>query len=313
MDPVDDILTTMNIEESRYVRVDARAPWGISFRPRHLARLVLIASGSCWLTADSLGDPQLLTAGDCFLVQAAAEFTLEDEQGRDVVDCETVFEHAVGTVAKFGGCGELTEVASGRFSFDVTAAEPLFALLPPLFRLNLEGPSGQLLRATFDLIARESAEGGAGSDLVTSRLADVLFVQALRTCCGAVGAAGIGWLSALQDPRLAAAMRALHGDLARPWTVDGLAREAGMSRSAFAAAFRARAGDTPLGYLTSWRMYRAKSLLRATPLSVQEIAVRVGYDTGTALSRAFVRTEGVAPGAWRQQARRAARQQAVGA
>jgi AraC-like DNA-binding protein len=303
MDPVDDVLAAMNIEHSRYARVDARIPWGISFRPRELARLVLIASGSCWLLSDTLSEPQRLVADDCFLVHPAAEFTLTDELGRDVVDCEAVFAEAPGSTAQIGGDGAKTEIISGRFSFDATAAEPLFALLPPLLRLSLDSTSGQLLRATLELIARESDEAGIGANLVTSRLADVLFVQALRACCNAVGGHGIGWIAALRDPQLAPAIEALHGDLAYPWTVDTLARKAGMSRSAFAAAFRAKAGDTPLGYLTSWRLYRAKNLLRETPLSVQEIAVQVGYDTGTALSRVFTRKEGVAPGAWRRLAR----------
>jgi transcriptional regulator GlxA family with amidase domain len=126
-----------------------------------------------------------------------------------------------------------------------------------------------------------------------------LFVQALRAWCNSDGA-GIGWLAALRDPQLAAAMHALHSDLSRSWTVAGLAKEAGLSRSTFAAAFKARTGQAPLDYLTSWRMYRAKTYLRDSQLSLLEIAVRVGYDTDTALSRAFRRREGVAPGTWRK-------------
>lgn len=293
MDTVDDLLATMRIEDSRYVRIAAHAPWGLAFPARHLARLVLVSSGSCWLTAATLDEPVHLRANDCFLVRAGMEFALQDELGRTLVDCD-------GTDPRTGGDGELTEIVSTRFSFDAVAADALFALLPPLFRLSLDATSGQLLRTTFDLIARESTSAGLGSRFVVSRLSDVLFVQALRACCADVGGGTVGWVAALRDPQLATAMRALHEDLAHPWTVDALARAAGMSRSAFALLFKEKTGDTPLGYLTSWRMYRAKTLLRDTQLSVQEIAVRVGYHTGTALTRAFLRREGVAPGAWRR-------------
>ncbi|MEU7040547.1 AraC family transcriptional regulator [Streptomyces varsoviensis] len=300
MDPIDDLLATMRIEDARYTRVAARAPWGISFPPRHLARLVLISTGSCWLTSDVLDGPRRLGADDCFLVRAGVGFTLRDERGRPVVDCEEAFVRGPGGTARAGGDGAPTEIVSSRFAFDAVAAEPLFTLLPPLFRLHLDDTAGHLLRATFDLIAAEGATGRIGAGFVMSRLSDVLFVQALRACCAEFGGGAVGWLAALRDPRLAPALRALHEDLARPWTVDALARKAGMSRSAFAALFKEKAGDTPLGYLTAWRMYRVKTLLRESPLSVQEIAVRVGYDTGSALSRAFLRREGLSPGAWRQ-------------
>lgn len=188
---------------------------------------------------------------------------------------------------------------STRFAFDAVAAEPLFALLPPLFRLNLDDSSSRLLHTTFDLIARENSADGLGSGFIMSRLSDVLFVQALRTCCTDVRSGTVGWIAAMRDPRLASAIRQLHADLAHPWTVEELAHAAGMSRSAFAALFKEKTGDTPLGHLTAWRMYRVKVLLRDTPLSIQEIAVQVGYDTGTSLSRAFAKREGVSPGTWR--------------
>lgn len=311
MDPVNDLLATMKIESSRYVRITARAPWGISFPSRHLARLLLVSSGSCWLTSAELGEPQHLVANDCLLVRAGVEFALQDELGRALVDCDGMTVHEPGGSAEAGGDGAPTDIVSSRFTFDAVAADALFSLLPPLFRLSLDTEPGRLLRATFELIARESAADELGSGFATSRLSDVLFVQALRACCADVADGTIGWIAALRDPRLATAMRELHADLAHPWTVDALARGAGMSRSAFAALFKEKAGDTPLGYLTSWRMYRAKTLLRETSLSVQEIAVRVGYNTGTALSRTFLRREGVSPGAWRKSADDNARRSAA--
>lgn len=303
MDPLNDLLATMQVEDAAYTQVDARAPWGVSFAQRHLARLVHISSGSCWLAADPLDEPQRLTANDAFLVRAGVGFTLQDAVGRTVVDCDGLTFEASSHSARVGGEGELTRIVSARFAFDAVAAEPLFALLPPLFRLNLDDTSNELLRTTFDLIARENSANGLGGAFIMSRLSDVLFVQALRTCCADVGSGSVGWIAALRDPRLASAMQRLHTDVAHPWTVEELAREAGMSRSTFAVLFKERTGDTPLGYLTSWRMYRVKALLRDTPLSIQEIAVRVGYDTGTALSRAFSRREGVSPGAWRTRNR----------
>ncbi|WP_326835548.1 AraC family transcriptional regulator [Amycolatopsis rhabdoformis] len=300
MDPVEDVLTAMRIEQSRYLRVEATAPWGIAFHAPETTRLVLIASGSCVLTADALPQPRRLTAGDCFVVQATTKFALEDEPGRPLVECETLFPEPDRTVATHGGPGARTDIVSGRFSFDTTAAEPLFAMLPPLFVLDLHGAAGQQLRATFELLAREDAEAGLGSGLVTSRLADVLFVQAIRAFCE-TGGGTLGWLAAQRDPRLAAATRALHADLAHPWTVEALAREAGLSRSAFAAAFRAVVGETPLGYLTSWRLHQAKRLLHETDLSVAQIAARVGYESNAALTRVFRRREGTTPGAWRRR------------
>lgn len=109
-----------------------------------------------------------------------------------------------------------------------------------------------------------------------------------------------GWVTALTDRRVAKAIRAVHADLARPWTVAEMAREAGVSRSSFAAAFRSAVGESPLDYVTSWRIYRAKVLLSSSDESLAEIASRVGYDSDTALSRAFKRKVGMPPGTFRR-------------
>jgi transcriptional regulator GlxA family with amidase domain len=118
--------------------------------------------------------------------------------------------------------------------------------------LDLDGPSCRAVQATFDLLAQATAAGGIGTHLIVTRLADILFVQALRAVHASAINGEAGWLSALHDPQMAPAMRAMHTDIARRWTVDTLAREAHMSRSAFAAAFKAKTGDTPLGYLDSY-------------------------------------------------------------
>ncbi|MFD5823977.1 cupin domain-containing protein [Lentzea sp. NPDC060358] len=299
MDPVDDLLATMRIEDARYVQVEAHAPWGLSCPPRHLARLVLVAEGSCLLHSDALTSPERLRAGDCFLVRAGVGFTLCDADGSEVVDCDDLAAQASGHRVRLGGDGDPARIVSTRFTFDAIASEMFFALLPALFRLRLDDVSGGLLRATFDLIEQECSANRLGAGFVLSRLSDTLFVQAVRTFCADVGSGTVGWIAAFRDDRLARAVQDMHADLGRPWTVGHLARTAGMSRSAFAAVFRERTGDTPLNYLATWRMYRAKVLLRETTRSVQDIAAEIGYESGTALSRAFAKKEGVSPGRWR--------------
>ena len=148
------------------------------------------------------------------------------------------------------------------------------------------------------LIGIETSEDGLGAGLILKRLTDILFVQVVRSWLGGEGRVSTGWLAGLKSRKLATAIKAMHANLAHPWTVDSLAREAGLSRASFAAAFRSVTGETPLGYLTNWRMYRAKVLLRSGR-GLADVAAEVGYDSETALSRAFNRVEGVSPGAWR--------------
>jgi AraC-like DNA-binding protein len=129
----------------------------------------------------------------------------------------------------------------------------------------------------------------------------VRFVQAIRSHLNNIGESDVGWLAALSDKRIGAVMRALHDAPAAAWTVEKLASVANMSRSAFAARFKARLGEAPLEYLTRWRMFRAGVLLRSTERSLAEIASEVGYENDAALSKAFHRVVGMAPGAFRKQ------------
>jgi AraC-like DNA-binding protein len=299
MDPLEDVMTTMRVASSLYIRMQLRAPYAVRFDTRDQARLVVITRGSCWLVADDLSQPVPLAAGDCLIVKADTKFSLQDELGRKLIPCDRVLSKITGHTVQHGGEGALTEMLSGALSFDAAAAEPLMALMPRLVHVRLDEARAHLLQTTLQLIGLETAEDGLGARLVIGRLHDVLFMQAVRAWC-ATEQQAVGWLAGLKDRRLAASIRAMHGDLAHRWTVETLAREAGLSRSTFAAMFKAVTGDTPLDYLTGWRMYRAKVLLRGSDLSLMEIAARVGYDTDTALSRAFRRFEGIAPGEWRR-------------
>lgn len=167
--------------------------------------------------------------------------------------------------------------------------------------MSLEEAHADLVQATLALMGKEMAQDRPGSRFVVDRLTDALFVQAMRALFSEGCSFAPGWATALTDRRVVKAIRAVHADITRPWTVAQMAHEAGMSRSSFAAAFSSAVGEPPLDYVTNWRIYRAKVLLSSSDASLTEIATRVGYDSDTALSRAFRRKVGVPPGAFRRR------------
>ena len=156
------------------------------------------------------------------------------------------------------------------------------------------------LDTTLDLIAFELDNRRAGSDEILVRLTDILFVQVLRTYALSLEPGEGGWLGALKDPPIAHALALLHGNPEARWSAADLARRVGMSRSLFFSRFTAQVGEPPSRYLTRWRMRAAAELMRREDLSSAELAERVGYGSEDAFARAFRRTLGVSPAAWRR-------------
>lgn len=150
------------------------------------------------------------------------------------------------------------------------------------------------------LITDEARTDRPAREMILARLLEVLLVEALRSA--AAEAAPQGIVRGLADPRLALAIRRLHQDPARPWTVEQMAKEAALSRSAFFNRFRQKVGVAPMDYLTSWRMALARNLLRSGQAGLQEIAERVGYGSASAFSTAFTRLVGVPPSRFAEQA-----------
>jgi AraC-like DNA-binding protein len=206
---------------------------------------------------------------------------------------------------RVGRTGPETHIISGLFELDAWSSKPLLELLPRVICVRSDQANTGALGATLDLLAVEAAGQAIGSPIVTSRLAEILFIQCIRAHHATAGAEEMGWLSALGDPQLGAALRAMHQAPARPWSVGALAAVAGMSRSAFAPRFKARVGETPLGYLTRWRMYKAGCALREGDEGIAAIARSVGYESTGAFNRVFQRTHGQTPGAFRRERRRA--------
>lgn len=307
MDPLDEVFSAMRVESALYARLEATAPWGLSTRRGdNQARFGLMLRGGGWLTLDegaSHREPIALVAGDCFVIPHGLPYTLRDDPKSSTVNCVDVVRANIGGVVPLGGGGAGTTVISGWFTFDPYGARPLLDLLPPLLHIRMDQDRTHLLQATLQLLAMETAQRGLGSGLIVSRLADIIFAQAVRAYIDSLDAeADTGWLAALSDRRIGAALHLLHKDVASSWTVETLAAAAGMSRSAFALRFKEKVGQSPLDYLTRWRMFRAGHLLRHTDKPLAEVANSVGYESEAAFNKAFKRSTGAAPGAYRRSA-----------
>lgn len=300
MDPLEDIFSSMRVQQAVYAHLEARAPWGISFREGAGARFGLVVRGGCRLRMLGSDESHALATGDCFLIAHGARYQLLDDLRTPTVDCFSLIRGRIGSPIHVGSDGAGTTVISGWFQFDVQGAQPLLALLPPLIHIRMQHERTKMLEAALQLLAMETEAGALGSGLVVSRLADILFLQAVRTHVATLGEHDTGWLAALADARMSAALRAIHKNLARDWTVDALAREVGMSRSALALRFKQKIGQAPLEYITRWRMWRAAEWLRNGGKSVGEVATLVGYASEAAFSKSFTRAHGTPPGRYRR-------------
>jgi AraC-like DNA-binding protein len=200
-----------------------------------------------------------------------------------------------------GGGGAQTLMTCGSFQFENGDHNPLLSLLPPL--LHIPGGRARLtewLEPTLRMLAHEARHPRHGSETLISRLIDIIFVQAVRAWVEDQPHDQGGWLGALRDQQIGAALGLIHREPHRDWSVAELAREVAMSRSIFAARFNSLVGAPPLTYLTRWRLRQAARMLAEERLSVGETALRVGYESEAAFSKAFKREFGQPPMAYRR-------------
>jgi len=269
--------------------------WAVRYADFGHPSFCVVLKGSCRLAVQG-EEPATLEAGDFVLLPATPGFTMSSLEPGTPVDLDP---HAAATMSTTNG----TEVRHGTpdgpadvrllggyFVFDSPDAALLVSLLPALVHVR----GAERLAVLVGLVAGESTEQRPGRDLVLARLVEVLLVEALRSTQGDDAPPGL--LRGLADARIARAMRTLHDDPARGWTVASLATEAALSRSAFHERFTRTVGLAPMEYLLAWRMAVAKGLLRRREGGIAEVAQRVGYGSASTFSTAFSRHVGQAPG-----------------
>ncbi|MBZ5715924.1 AraC family transcriptional regulator [Nannocystis pusilla] len=308
MDALSAVLASVRLQRTRWVSTVARAPWGVALPVvKSCIRFHYVVRGSAWLSVDRTDEPRVaLSGGDLAVLPLGHAHALRDHprsatrRFEEVARCVTRPTHGVIHI-DLGLKGPETNFITGAFVLDDPLATPILAALPPLIRMT---PDAEQAVPSFldniQFITREIATNRPGSEIVLLRMADVLFIQILRAYLARLPEDGGGFLGALRDPSIAAALGAMHRRAEAPWTVASLAKEAGLSRSVFAARFTELVGEPPLGYLTRLRMQNAAALLReGAPLA--KVSLLTGYSSEASFSHAFRKFSGMAPGAWRRR------------
>jgi AraC-like DNA-binding protein len=298
MDPMSDVLAGMRVRSFDYARLEAHAPWGITFK-KHSASLGMILEGQCWLSIERVSEPVLLRAGDCFLIVHGDAHALRATREAATRPFSKIFKPQ-SRVAQISGPGAAAVVVGGWFRFDPLSSRPLTKVLPPLIHIPAANSAVRGLDTTLQCLADETQVVAPGSEIVVNRLAEVLFIQMIRAFVASELDGRPGWLRALGNRQIGTALHLIHGDISRNWSVGELARAAGVSRSAFAHRFRALVGEAPMEYLTNLRMFKAGEMLRGSQLGLAEIARAVGYDSDAAFCHAFKRVSGTTAGEFRR-------------
>jgi AraC-like DNA-binding protein len=313
-DVLSDVLRAVRLTGAVYFDFELTSPWVAQAPPsREIAATVMpgaqrviefhvIARGACW--GGTLGgEPIRLLEGDLVVFPQGDAHVLSSAPGMHAQPDLAMYARSstpLPMVYEVGGGGDRARVVCGFLGCDERPYNPLLAALPSIIHLSAAGNAAKgWLGTLLNIAVGESGQARAGSENILARLSELLFVEALRRYLESLPAAEKGWLAGLRDPVVGQALAAIHGAPAEPWTVERLARAAGLSRSVFAERFMDIMGQPPMQYLALWRMQLAGRLLTDGG-TVASVAASVGYESEAAFSRAFKKLVGQSPAAWRK-------------
>ena len=290
-DPLSEVITLLQPRAVFSRRISGAGRWGVRYSAFGQPSFCAVLEGRCRLTVDG-HVPSTLEAGDFVLLPATPGFTMSGFEPARFERLDPKVTSKITGEVRHGTRGGRPEVRllGGWFAFDSPDSALLVSLLPSLVHVRGVERLSTLVR----LVGEEASEQRSGRDLVLTRLVEVLLIEALRLTPGEDAPPGL--LRGLADMQLAPAIRQMHNQIARSWTVAQLARTAALSRSAFFERFTRTVGLPPMEYLLAWRMAVAKDLLHRRDLGVAEVAERVGYGSASTFSTAFSRHVGQPPG-----------------
>jgi AraC-like DNA-binding protein len=308
VDVLTDMLQRSRARGAAFSHSTARGEWGVRFPEAAQLAIHGILGGDAFAWTDRPTDARRVLSGDVVLIRGPSPHHMGHGPAAELVpfECQPAVAPPTGGALRmeFGsGVGDPTTFFCGAYRFEGDLCAGLLAGLPALTVVRPR--AGDSLRATLDVFAGELLREGPGQQALLDSLLDVILVQALREQLAVDLDVAPAWFRGMADPAIGAALRAIHADPQREWTVAGLAAEASLSRATFARRFTQLLGLAPLGYVTDWRMALAREQLSAGDSSLAAIARSLGYGSEFSFAAAFKRHHGVAPGRWRATARSA--------
>ncbi|HEX6130907.1 MAG TPA: AraC family transcriptional regulator [Actinomycetota bacterium] len=298
-DPLGEALYPLRMSGAYYCRSELTAPWGLTLPPMQgYMWFHAVTDGGCRLETEGADDVRLRPRDFALVPHGEGHVLRSDPDALAPPILSLPLERVSDRyeVLRHGGGGPSTTLICGAVRFHHPAARDLIALMPRVIHLDAAATlESGWLHTALELMASEARTLRPGGETVITRLSDVLVVQAIRAWIHRDPAARRGWLGALDDPQVGRAISLIHRDPSRPWTVSSLADEVSMSRSAFAARFAELVGESPIAYLTRWRMHVASEWLAEDGRTVSQVAGQLGYGSEAAFSRAFKRVIGAPP------------------
>ena len=315
MDVLSEVLQQVRLTGAVMFRATLAAPWCIAARPEgaviaevmptaaHLISFHVVLEGR--MSAGLVpSQSEQVDAGEVLIVPHGDAYFIGDSLEGLPLPAAQLFGDTPMTAMRnlrWGGDGAHTRVICGYLGCEREAFMPLFSALPRLFKVRLGGDAAQTLDPLLAYAEQQAASSCPGAAGLRLRMAELMFVEALRRYMESLPETGSGWLAGLRDPLVGRALALLHAAPEKRWTVDELAHAAATSRSRLADRFTQVLGEPPMQYLARWRMLLAARRLRESRGSIAAIAEAVGYESPAAFQRGFARHMGATPAQWRRR------------
>jgi len=319
MEILSEVLKAVKLDGAMFYNAEFSSPWCarsidartvtsyLSPNSQQVIIFHLLTEGRGYAHVEGDDRPLPLNAGDIVIVPHGDAHILGNGPSVTPVGREQVLEQVLSQglkVSRMGGGGELTKFICGYMSCDPQLSRVFLGGLPPIMKVNIrDDSSGQWLENSIRYSVDNADASKPGGETVLAKLSEVLFVETLRRYIAQLPQEQTGWLAGVRDPDVGKALALMHRKPAHPWTIAALANQVGISRSVLAERFRRYLSETPIAYLTRWRLQLGAQMLKSSSSGVAQIAAEVGYESESSFNRAFKREFGLPPARFRSQSR----------